>query len=98
MLVYIESITIPYVVKLQSTLKLPQSQSALAIFDHFEGQLTARVQASLESNNILVMDVLANCTDRLQPMDLSMNKLLTDHMKASFQTWFICNYDIVMRM
>ena len=70
------------------TLKLPQSQSALVILDHFEGQLTPRVQAALDSNDILVVDVLANCTDRLQPMDLSIYKSFKYHMKASFQTWY----------
>ena len=88
MLAYIDSIIIPYVVKMRTTLKLPQSQSALVIFDHFEGQLTPRVQAALDSNDILIVDVPANCTDHLQPMDLSINKAFKDHMKASFQTWY----------
>ena len=88
MLAYTENIIVPYVVKMHSTLKLPHSQSALAIFDHFEGQLTSRVQASLDSNDIFAVDVPANCTDRLQPMDLSINKPFKYHMKASFQTWY----------
>ena len=70
------------------TLKLPQSQSALALFDHFEGQLTPRVQDVLDTNNILVVGIPANCTDRLQPMDLSINKPFKDHMKTSFQMWY----------
>ena len=88
MLAYINNLVIPYVVETRRTLKLPQSQSALALFDHFEGQLTPLVQGVLDTNNILVVDVPANCTDCLQPMDLSINKPFKDHMKTSFQTWY----------
>ena len=70
------------------TLKLPQSQSVLALFDHFEGQLTPRVQDIFDTNNIIVVDIPANCTNCLQPMDLSINKPLKDHMKTSFQMWY----------
>ena len=79
MLAYINNVVIPYVVETRRTLKLPQSQSALALFDHFEGQLTPLVQDVLDTNNIIVMDIPVNCTDRLQPMD---------HMKTSFQMWY----------
>ena len=29
-----------------------------------------------------------NCTDRLQPIDLSINKPLKSHMRNSFQQWY----------
>ena len=32
--------------------------------------------------------VPANCTDKLQPMDLAINKTLKDAMKKKFQTWY----------
>ena len=55
---------------------------------HFEGQLTLQVRDVLEKNNIIAVDVPANCTDRLQPMDLSVNKAIKEHMKVSFQLWY----------
>ena len=42
----------------------------------------------MDTNNILVVDVPANCTDRLQLMDLSIDGPFKDHMKTSFQTWY----------
>ena len=30
----------------------------------------------------------ANCTDKLQPLDLSVNKPLKDEMKQRFQSWY----------
>ena len=34
------------------------------------------------------MNVPANCTDKLQPLDLSVNKPLKDVMKKRFQAWY----------
>ena len=30
----------------------------------------------------------SNCTDLLQPLDLSVNKPLKDHLRHSFQSWY----------
>ena len=32
--------------------------------------------------------MLTNCTDKLQPLDLSVNKLAEDFMKSRFQEWY----------
>lgn len=42
----------------------------------------------LEENNIHVVKVPANCTDRLQPMDLSVNKSVKEFMHSKFQQWY----------
>lgn len=42
----------------------------------------------LMENNILSVIVPSNCTDLLQPLDLSVNKPLKDHLRRSFQTWY----------
>ena len=34
------------------------------------------------------MIVPSNCTDLLQPLDLSVNKPLKDHLRCSFQSWY----------
>ena len=60
-----------YIVDTCTELKVP-----LAISDYFSGQFTERVKDVLESNNILFVDVSPNCTDRLQPMDISIINLL----------------------
>jgi len=35
-----------------------------------------------------VVDVPANCTDRLQPMDVSVNKSIKHHLWDSFRLWY----------
>ena len=88
MIEYIETIILPYVEGKHKELKLSVDQQALAIFDVFKGQQTERILKLLEENNILVVSVPANCTDRLQPMDLSVNKSVKEFMRSKFRDWY----------
>ena len=57
---------------------------AVVIMDNFKGQITTAVIGLLEDNNIHVCRLPPNTTDRLQPMDVSVNK----PAKREFQTWY----------
>ena len=85
---YIELIIIPYVDRKCKELKLSSDQPALAIFDVFKGQQTEDVTKLLDENNIHVVSIPANCTDRLQPMDLSVNKSVKEYMQSKFRDWY----------
>ena len=37
---------------------------------------------------MIVVKVPANCTDKLQPMDLSVNKAEKDFLMKKFQIWY----------
>ena len=37
---------------------------------------------------LFVVKVPANCTDRLQPMDLSINKSVKDFLRKKFMEWY----------
>ena len=50
--------------------------------DNFKGQVTSLIE---EGNGILVYYILPNRIDRLQPMDLTVNKLAKDFLKQKFQ-------------
>ena len=71
---YIERINVPFVNERRAELKLPKSQSALAIFDCFNGQPTPKVKALLGKHHVRAVIVPANCTDKLQPLDITINK------------------------
>ena len=88
MIEYIKNFFIPYVQQKRNELKLSPEQAALALFDLFRGQQTKRVSALLEENNIIVVPIPANCTDRLQPMDLSVNKAVKKFMRSRFREWY----------
>ena len=60
----------------------------MAIYNVFKGQVTKEVFSILEDNNVYTVRVPANCTDRLQPMDLSVNKPAKEFMRRKFQEWY----------
>ena len=88
MIDYVEKIIIPYVSNKRKELGKDRDQSAVVIFDVFKGQCVENVFKLLDDNNILYVLVPANCTDKLQPLDLSVNKPTKDFMKSKFQEWY----------
>ena len=85
---YVMKILIPFINKKKEELKLPQEQRALVIFDQFKGQLTDRFLKLLEQSNLSVVTIPAHCTDRLQPMDVSVNKAVKSFLQNEFQEWY----------
>ena len=67
---------------------LNESFPALALFDVFKGQTTESIYQLLEDNHVYVVSIPANCTHKLQPMDLSVNKSIKDHLKRQFIEWY----------
>ena len=87
-LCYIEKIIVPYVQSTRAGLGLPPSHPALVIFDEFNGQTTDKVFSILEENSIFYVIVPPNCTDRLQPLDISVNKAAKEFLRSRFQEWY----------
>ena len=88
MLTYIQEIIVPYVKRKREQLELDDDHPALVIFDMFKGQCTEDVLKILEDNNIERVLVPANCTDRLQPLDLNINKPVKEFLHRKFQEWY----------
>ena len=90
MMTYIEKIIVPYVKQKREQLNLDDDHPALliAIFNVFKGQCTEEILKMLEDNNIERVMVPTNCTDRLQPLDLSINKPVKEFLRRKFQEWY----------
>ena len=88
MLRYLDKVIVPFITKKQAELNLACDHLALAIFDVFRGQRTERFFAALKQQHIEVEFVPANCTDLLQPLDLSINKPFKDQIKSKFVDWY----------
>ena len=91
MISYIDIILIPYIREKKKALGLPDDHASLVIFDVFRGQVTDKVLSMLQRNNILYALVPANCTDRLQPLDVSVNKAAKEFLRSKFQMWYAEN-------
>lgn len=88
MISYVENIIVPFIRERRALLGVGEDHAALAIFDHFKGQLTEKVIDCLEKHNIQSVLVPANCTDRLQPLDISVNKAAKAFLRSQFQEWY----------
>lgn len=82
---YIKFILLPYV---DQDLMLPKDYPGLLIFDRFKGQCTNRILSLLNDNHFRITIVPPNCTDRLQPLDISVNKAVKEFLRKKFQQWY----------
>ena len=85
---YIERIIIPFMDLKRKALMLAKSHPALVLFDCFRGQTTDAIELMLKENHIISVLIPPNCTDKLQPMDVSINKPVKHGMRTRFQTWY----------
>ena len=74
MIEYIKSVIVPYMNDTRERLGLSPMHIGLVILDHFKGQRTQKVLNLLKENHLMYILVPANCTDRLQPLDVSVNQ------------------------
>ena len=65
-----------------------KSQKVICIIDVFRGQMGKEFLSAMKENDVLVAFVPANCTDRLRPMDLSVQKAVKDRLKDKFNDWY----------
>ena len=85
---YINKIILPYICNKHKQLKLPPDQHAVLIFDNFQGQCTSKLLSLLDASNVNVILIPLNCTDRLQPLDLSVNKAAKEFVHRQFHEWY----------
>ena len=85
---YIKKILLPYIIEKRKELKLSADYPALVLYDNFTDQGTKELFDILQSNNINVVIISANCTDRLQPLDVSVNKPAEEFLHKQFHTWY----------
>ena len=88
MLQYIRGVIVPFVHRKREDLSLDDDHAALAIFDHFKGQLTDNITQELEANNIHSVLIPAAHTGQLQPMDISVNKVVKSFLRSKFTEWY----------
>ena len=85
MLWYIDNIIVPHVERVREEVGV--EKTALMVMDNFKGHTTTQVTNCLEESNILVCWFPPNITDRLQPMDISINKPVKESLKRQFEKW-----------
>ena len=87
MIQYINELIVPYVDRKRDNLGLDCDYPAVAILDYFKGQLTQGVTQVLKDNNIHSVLILTAYTGEIQPMDISVNKVVK-FFHAKFSEWY----------
>ena len=85
---YIQKIVVPYIEKIRQTSKRADNYPALLLFDNFKAQCTQELLTLLNDNFINVLLIPPNCTDRLQPMDISVNKPAKIFLRGELKSWY----------
>ena len=69
-----------------------EEHMAVVIFNTFKGHTGSKFESLLLENNVVSVIVPNNCTDVyihvLQPLELSFNLSLKDHLRSKFQSWY----------
>ena len=81
-------ILLPYIRQKRQKLNLDLLYPSLVNFDCFKGQCTDQFLSLLKDNGIHILIVLANYSDRLQPLDISINKAAKEFLRRQFQDWY----------
>lgn len=87
MLRYVQNIFSPYFSRQGKLLGVDAHVPGLVEMGVFRAHRTSQVLKALEAANMKYVFVPANCTSELQVMDLVVNKVVKDKMKAKFTEW-----------
>ena len=85
---YIHEIILLYIKRKREELRIALDHPALLLFDNFKAQCTEKILRYIDSYNIYVILIPPNCTDSLQPLDISVNKPAKDFLRRKFQDWY----------
>ena len=84
----VSNVIVPYVNVIRLKMKLTSTHPAIVIYDAFKGHQGNDLQKLLHDNHLLSAKIPSNCTDRLQPIDISINKPVKDHLRKCFTSWY----------
>ena len=83
-----------YITQKRQQLNLDPLYPSLVTCDHFKGQCTDQFLSLLKANGTHILVVPANYIDRLQPLNITINKTLKtvkEFLNRQFQDWYLAN-------
>ena len=86
MIQYVNNTFVPHVEKIRQLFN--EDKLAIVIMDNFKGQITKAMTELLESHRIHTCLIPPNTINRLQPMDISVNKPAKSFLKKQFEMWY----------
>jgi hypothetical protein len=85
MIQFVDNFIIPYIDDIPL---FEKSEKTVAIFDVYKAHRDDKLLNHLKANNIIPLFVPTACTDKLQPLDLSVNREYKEILKTHFHDWY----------
>ena len=81
-------IFVPLVCEQRKCLHLELTHTAFVIFDGFRGKNTPEFFSLLDRHNSSCIQVPPKCRDKLQPLDISINKVMKSALRKHIQSCY----------
>ena len=88
MIQYVQNIVVPFIEQTRESLREDEDKAAVVIIDNFKSQVTPALTELLERHHIHSCLIPPKTTDRLQPMDIVVNKPTKAPLMEQFQNWY----------
>ena len=85
---FFEEIIFPYLKKVKEEKGFPNEQLSLIIMDTFKGQDNDTMKELCAVNHCEIVIVPHNLINKLQPMDISVNKAAKSYISIKYNEWF----------
>lgn len=85
---YITKILVPYCDHTRERLGLLANQKARVVLDVFRAHRTPELLDYFTASGFVLDFVPANCTSELQPLDLTVNRVVKEELRTSFVDWY----------
>ena len=83
-----EKNVVPFVCEQWKSQNLESTHSASVMFDRFRGQTSPEFISLLESPNVSCVWIPPNCTDKVHPLDISINRSIKSELRKHFQSYY----------
>ena len=77
---HIIKVLVAYIETCRKKSSFPTDHAAIVIYDKLKGQYSSSILSLLDCHHINLVIVPPNCTDHLQPLDVSVNKAVKENL------------------
>ena len=93
---YIKSVIVPYMTQKRRQLGLDLKHTGLLTLDEFKGRQSA-VLNLLQNNDLVYVIIPPSCNDRLQPLNVSVNRAAKQFLQINLKTGMYADVVVVQK-
>lgn len=90
---YLKEVVFPYIENTKSKNQISPDQKALLIWDLWYAHLDTAIIRLVKEKNIIIKYVPGNLTNQLQPIDISVNKVIKAELRNQYSLWLTYEFN-----